>query len=161
VKHAAPEGVAVTAPDGVEVAAAAAHPSSDREAQQRARQQRLQRRAHSQKQDEEAVSIFLFLVFFMLAAQMLLFAWKKQHAKSYNAVTLLGLWLFPIIISAQMLFVKMILCCAQQPTPPPPPSPPSGSAPTPCACLWFRPVLLFDCLPSSLPYLDARIARSR
>ena len=106
------------------------------------------------------MSIFLFLVFFMLAAQMLLFAWKKQHAKSYNAVTLLGLWLFPIIISAQMLFVKMILCCAQQQLAPlllpplalrPPPAPASGSAQ--CFCL--------TCLSSYMPYLDGRIARSR
>ena len=102
----------VTAPDGVEVSAQHAaevkSPDDVVVVDAHGNKHIVHRRHHTKKQDEEAVMIFFFLVFFMLGAQLLLFWWKKKHVKSYNAVTLLGLWLFPIIISVNMvaIFVK-------------------------------------------------------
>ena len=72
-------------------------------------QHAVHRRHRTKQQDEEAVQIFLFLVFFMLGSQLLLFWWKKRHLKSYSVVTLIGLWLFPIIVSVNMWFIKMIM----------------------------------------------------
>jgi RING finger protein 121 len=65
--------------------------------------------AGNRHQDDEAVTIFLFLVTFMLGAQVLLFLWKKKHEKSYKAVTLVGLWLFPICVAVNLHFYKMVL----------------------------------------------------
>ena len=42
-------------------------------------------------------------------AQLLLFQWKKLHMKSYNVVTLFGLWAFPGYIAFSLMFERMML----------------------------------------------------
>jgi RING finger protein 121 len=37
-----------------------------------------------------------------------LYFWKKRHIKSYNMVTLVGLWAFPGYLSFSMLFGRMM-----------------------------------------------------
>jgi hypothetical protein len=42
------------------------------------------RTAHDKQKDEEAVTIFFFLVSFMLGSQLLLFYWRKNHVRSIS-----------------------------------------------------------------------------
>jgi RING finger protein 121 len=93
----------ITTPDGIEVSAKTIATDGQHGNKHHPRRHR------TKQQDEEAVQIFFFLVFFMLGAQLLLFWWKKKHLKSYSVVTLMGLWLFPIIVSINMWFIKMIV----------------------------------------------------
>ncbi len=44
--------------------------------------------------------------------QTALFMWKKRHRKSYELVTLLGLWLMPAIISLHLRFWRFLLIWA-------------------------------------------------
>ena len=53
-----------------------------------------------------AFYIFLFTIIF---AQSALVAWRKRHKRSYELVTLIGLWLIPPIISIISGFWRFIL----------------------------------------------------
>lgn len=44
--------------------------------------------------------------------QTALFLWKKRHRKSYELVTLLGLWLMPAIFSVHLRFWRFLLIWA-------------------------------------------------
>ena len=52
--------------------------------------------------------VFYLLLFIMIIAQLLLVYWRKRHYKSYQPVTLLGLWVIPFIFSASLHFWKVI-----------------------------------------------------
>ncbi|KAK9815596.1 hypothetical protein WJX72_006534 [[Myrmecia] bisecta] len=45
----------------------------------------------------------------MIGAQSGLFWWKKKHKRSYELVTLLGLWLVPFVISVYLHFWRFVL----------------------------------------------------
>lgn len=53
--------------------------------------------------------VFFVLFVFMLLAQVLLVIWKQRHYKSFQTVTLLGLWLIPMLLSLYVRFVRMLL----------------------------------------------------
>ena len=42
-------------------------------------------------------AVFLFLMFFMMASQSIIFYWKKMKPKSFRDVTLAGLWQCPLL----------------------------------------------------------------
>ncbi|GAQ85804.1 Zinc finger RING-type domain containing protein [Klebsormidium nitens] len=55
------------------------------------------------------VGIMIALAFFLMAlSQVLLVQWRKKHKRSYNAVTTLGLWLFPAIFSVHVQYWRML-----------------------------------------------------
>eukprot|EP01083_Nonionella_stella_P259282 885468_1 len=45
---------------------------------------------------------FLLVLFTVIFLQILIWYWRKHHIKSFFMVTLLGLWLFPIVMSIQL-----------------------------------------------------------
>ena len=45
----------------------------------------------------------------LFAGQILLFVWRKKHPRSYNAVTLLGMWLIPLGYSIYLSHSRFIL----------------------------------------------------
>lgn len=45
----------------------------------------------------------------MVGAQVGLFWWKKRHQRSYDLVTLAGLWLMPPFICVQLKFWRFLL----------------------------------------------------
>lgn len=59
-----------------------------------------------------AILLMYTLLFLMLGAQTALFVWKKRHQKSYDLVTLFGLWLIPAIISLQLHFWRFLVIWA-------------------------------------------------
>ena len=70
------------------------------------------RRVPSAEEQKEAMEVFLFLMGFMMGAQMLIFWWKKTYPKSFMQVTLLGLWVMPLVFSTQLHFWRMITAWA-------------------------------------------------
>lgn len=56
-----------------------------------------------------AVLLLYATLILMLGAQAGLFWWKSKHKKSYELVTLTGLWLMPAIFSVQLHFWRFIL----------------------------------------------------
>mmetsp|Transcript_35095 Transcript_35095/g.99531 ORF Transcript_35095/g.99531 Transcript_35095/m.99531 type:complete len:429 (-) Transcript_35095:345-1631(-) len=55
------------------------------------------------------VLTFYAIMICMIAAQTGLFWWKKNHKRSYELVTLLGLWLFPAITCIVMHFWRFLM----------------------------------------------------
>ena len=45
----------------------------------------------------------------MIGAQMALVMWKKKHQKSYDLVTLIGLWIMPMLFSIILHFWRFCL----------------------------------------------------
>mmetsp|Transcript_24163 Transcript_24163/g.71701 ORF Transcript_24163/g.71701 Transcript_24163/m.71701 type:complete len:353 (-) Transcript_24163:347-1405(-) len=56
-----------------------------------------------------AVLLLYGTLFIMLAAQTALFYWKKRDKKSYDLVTLIGLWAVPAIVSMQLKFWRFLM----------------------------------------------------
>ena len=54
--------------------------------------------------------IFTTLFMLMIVAQMLLVYWKKKRYKSYQQVTLFGLWLIPFLFAEALHFWKLLAC---------------------------------------------------
>jgi len=53
---------------------------------------------HTQKDlDQDSSFIFFVLLVVMILAQAGLYYWKKNHVRSFQNVTLFGLWIIPII----------------------------------------------------------------
>uniref|UniRef100_A0A1X7UG74 Uncharacterized protein n=1 Tax=Amphimedon queenslandica TaxID=400682 RepID=A0A1X7UG74_AMPQE len=42
-------------------------------------------------------------------AQVLLFLWRIKHRKSYQAITLLGMWIIPFYLCVRLSFWRMII----------------------------------------------------
>lgn len=55
-----------------------------------------------------AIVLLYGLMLLMVGAQAGLFYWKKRHKRSYELVTLVGLWVMPAIISLQLHFWRFI-----------------------------------------------------
>ena len=62
-------------------------------------------------QDELKHSVWIFytVLIVMIVSQSLLVRWRKHHRRSYELVTLIGLWLVPAIISIQLVFWKFLI----------------------------------------------------
>ena len=58
-----------------------------------------------------SVMIFYIVLFVMIGAQSALVRWRRSHKRSYDLVTLIGLWLVPPIISVQLFFWRFLLVC--------------------------------------------------
>lgn len=70
---------------------------------------------HHQPTEEElrhSVMIFYVVLIVMIGAQSALVRWRKQHKRSYDLVTLIGLWLVPAIISIQLVFWRFLVVWA-------------------------------------------------
>jgi RING finger protein 121 len=52
--------------------------------------------------------LFIVLFAFLIASQIGLFFWKKKHYRSFQNVTLLGLWLIPSLFAFQAGFWRML-----------------------------------------------------
>lgn len=53
---------------------------------------------------EHAVLVFYLVMAVMIGAQSLLVSWRKRSRRSYELVTLLGLWIIPPIFCIQLGF---------------------------------------------------------
>jgi len=53
--------------------------------------------------------MILILFGSIMVAQILLFLWRQKHGKSYQTVTLFGLWVIPFLVSARMSFWRMLI----------------------------------------------------
>ncbi len=53
--------------------------------------------------------MILILFGSIFLAQILLFLWRQKHFKSYQLVTLLGLWLIPLGVCIKMWFIRMTI----------------------------------------------------
>eukprot|EP01084_Bolivina_argentea_P084433 152689_1 len=66
----------------------------------------------AQKHTNERVHLhsqsFMFVFLTVIACQMLIYFWKRKHPRSFFIATLLGLWIFPIIMSVQLHYWRMI-----------------------------------------------------
>ena len=45
----------------------------------------------------------------LFAGQILLFVWRKKNPRSYNAATLLGMWLIPLAYSIYLSHTRFIV----------------------------------------------------
>ena len=52
--------------------------------------------------------MILILFGSIAVAQIVLFLWRQKHRKSYQAVTLFGLWAIPFYMSVKMFFWRML-----------------------------------------------------
>jgi RING finger protein 121 len=58
---------------------------------------------------QHSVLIFYVVLIVMIAAQSALVRWRARHRRSYDFVTLIGLWMVPAIISVQLGFWRFLL----------------------------------------------------
>jgi hypothetical protein len=58
---------------------------------------------------QHSVLIFYIVLFVMIASQSALVRWRTRHRRSYDLVTLLGLWLVPAIMSVQLHFWRFLV----------------------------------------------------
>lgn len=56
-----------------------------------------------------AIILLYGVMLLMVGAQTGLFLWKKRHRKSYELVTLIGLWLMPALFSFHLKFWRFLL----------------------------------------------------
>ena len=68
---------------------------------------------HEPTDEEMQHSLFIFytVMFVMIFAQSALVNWRKRHRRSYELVTLVGLWLIPPIISLQFSLWRFLTVC--------------------------------------------------
>lgn len=69
---------------------------------------------HQPTEEELRHSLLIFYVVLivMIGAQSALVRWRKQHKRSYDLVTLIGLWMVPAIISIQLVFWRFLVVWA-------------------------------------------------
>eukprot|EP00899_Mesostigma_viride_P018973 jgi/Mesvir1/27077/Mv20768-RA.1 len=58
--------------------------------------------------DPHAGIIFLLIMSFMVLAQFSIFYWKKNHFRSYQLVTLMGMWIIPPIFCLHFRYWRML-----------------------------------------------------
>ena len=78
------------------------HPVNSKQKKELERLEKFRRRR------KQAPMVFLLLLTIMVCGQIALFTWRKAHYRSYQQVTLLGMWLFPIIFSSYFRFWRFI-----------------------------------------------------
>jgi len=66
---------------------------------------------HEPTEEELQHSLFVFytVMFVMIFAQSALVNWRKRHRRSYELVTLVGLWLVPPVISLQFSLWRFLV----------------------------------------------------
>ena len=72
--------------------------------------QELQHKAHGHTNERVHVNSnsFFFVLLTVIGCQLGIWYWRKNRPRSFFLFTLLGLWLFPIIISIQLRYWRMI-----------------------------------------------------
>jgi len=65
---------------------------------------------HEPTEEEMRHSLFIFytVMFVMIFAQSALVSWRKRHRRSYELVTLVGLWLVPFLISIKFSLYRFL-----------------------------------------------------
>ncbi|CAG0924831.1 unnamed protein product [Notodromas monacha] len=65
---------------------------------------------HDVHKGHEAMHASMVLVLFMtlIVCQVGLIQWRQRHYRSYQAVTLLGMWLIPLVLSVKNLWWRFI-----------------------------------------------------
>lgn len=63
----------------------------------------------TEEQVQRSVLIFYIVLVVMIGAQGGLVRWRKLHKRSYELVTLIGLWLVPAIISLHLMFWRFLI----------------------------------------------------
>ncbi|GMH43666.1 hypothetical protein BSKO_11588 [Bryopsis sp. KO-2023] len=63
----------------------------------------------SESEARRIVATFYAILAVMLLAQMLLVFWKARHRRSYELVTLIGLWLIPAFYSFELKFWRFLV----------------------------------------------------
>lgn len=73
---------------------------------------------HEMHKGHEAMHTEMLLILFLtlVVAQLVLIQWKKRHYKSYSIVTLLGMWIIPLVISInhhwwRFIFTWLLFTC--------------------------------------------------
>eukprot|EP00118_Oscarella_pearsei_P016598 m.160340 g.160340 ORF g.160340 m.160340 type:complete len:311 (+) comp38767_c1_seq1:67-999(+) len=84
--------------------AAAAFQEEQRERVMRRKEFLEQHKGHEEMHAEMTIIFFLI----MIIAQISLVAWKKTHPKSYHVVTLIGLWLIPMMFVFYLGWWRMV-----------------------------------------------------
>jgi len=64
----------------------------------------------SEEEERRAGLIFSTLFFLMILAQCALVYWKKKNYRTYQQVTLVGLWLIPFLFASELHFWKLLFC---------------------------------------------------
>ena len=64
---------------------------------------------HTDEKAHLASNSFFYILLTVIGCQCLIWYWQKKHPRSFFIVTLCGLWIFPIIISLQMRYWRMII----------------------------------------------------
>ncbi|PNH12443.1 RING finger protein [Tetrabaena socialis] len=59
-----------------------------------------------------AIILLYGIMLLMVGAQTALFLWKKRHRKSYELITLLGLWIMPAVFSLHLHFWRFMIVWA-------------------------------------------------
>ncbi|CAH3022343.1 unnamed protein product, partial [Porites evermanni] len=65
---------------------------------------------HAKHKGHEAMHMEMVLILFstLVVAQVLLVKWKKHYYKSFQAVTLVGMWLIPLYFNIKLKFWRML-----------------------------------------------------
>lgn len=65
---------------------------------------------HAKHKGHEAMHMEMVLILFstLVVAQILLVKWKKHYYKSFQAVTLVGMWLIPLYFNIKLKFWRML-----------------------------------------------------
>ena len=69
----------------------------------------LERLEKFRRRRKQAPMVFMLLLSVMVCGQIVLFTWRKKHYRSYQQVTLLGMWLFPIFFSLYFHFWRFVV----------------------------------------------------
>lgn len=72
------------------------------------REEWLERRHEEEEELKHALLVFYLVLFCLFFAQSGLVLWRKKHRRSYELVTLLGLWLIPPVICLHLGFWRFI-----------------------------------------------------
>ncbi|KXJ28428.1 RING finger protein 121 [Exaiptasia diaphana] len=66
---------------------------------------------HEKHKGHEAMHMEMVLILFatLAVAQVVLVKWKKYHYKSYQTVTLVGMWLIPMYFNIKLSYLRMIV----------------------------------------------------
>ncbi|XP_001632498.3 RING finger protein 121 isoform X2 [Nematostella vectensis] len=65
---------------------------------------------HAKHKGHEAMHMEMVLILFatLIVAQIVLVKWKKMHFKSYQTVTLVGMWLIPVYFNVKLHYWRMM-----------------------------------------------------
>ncbi|XP_031569000.1 RING finger protein 121-like [Actinia tenebrosa] len=66
---------------------------------------------HAKHKGHEAMHMEMVLILFatLIVAQIVLVKWKKLHYKSYQTVSLIGMWLIPVYFNIKLFYWRMMI----------------------------------------------------